>query len=100
MGVGMGMGLKVGDRVGTLEHAKCMFISNKFPNIFTIRFGSSSNLNFTFIPPVPPVISSSLTGLKTIHSTECMSADTENTSWKFRLKTCGAERKKVGREQY
>ena len=74
-----------------------VFISNNFPNIFTIRFGSSSNLNFTFIPPVPPVISSSLTGLKTIHSTECMSADTENTSWKFRLKTCGAEE---GREQY
>jgi len=41
----------------------------------------------TFIPPVPPVMSSFRPGLNTIHNTECISADTEITSWRFRLKT-------------
>ena len=35
---------------------------------------------YTFMPPVPPVMSSFLTGLNTMHSTEGISADTENTS--------------------
>ena len=44
-------------------------------------------LSVTFMPPVPPVMSSSLLWLNTMHNTECISADTEKTSWKFRLKT-------------
>ena len=39
------------------------------------------------MPPVPPVTSSSVTELNTMHNTEFMSDITENTSWKFRLNT-------------
>ena len=46
----------------------------------------------TFMPPVPPVMSSFLIWLNTIHRTECISADTENTSWKLRLNTCKDEK--------
>lgn len=41
----------------------------------------------TLIPPVPPVINSSVTELNTIHNTEFMSDTTEKTSWKFVLNT-------------
>lgn len=63
--------------------------SENFTNMYTYKdtYMYMYALSVTFMPPVPPVMSSSLLWLNTMHNTECISADTEKTSWKFRLKT-------------